>query len=473
MNYDKIQITENEDFFDTWHTKNYYLDYLAVNENEKWNWEPVYENQKNDVHPPLYYLLLRICAMFTINSFTKWTGLALNIIIWVGSCILIYFISEKIMKDKFMALLTCLVSGLTLGALDTTAYIRMYELANFFVLLISFLHLRLYDEEDIKAKKLIPLGISILLGSLTHYYVIVYTALLFIMFVIKYIRKKQYKNLRKYIICFAIAAILSIAIFPHSLSHMFGGYRGEEAKNNLFNLESVFSNLGLYLYIISKNIFAQTAVIVIIAYIILYAIKKKIPNEENLYINLLVIPSIIYFVLISQISSYKELRYMMPIISVLCICAIYFFYQIIKKYVKEKKAKIITTIVFCLIIISPALTNTGLEFTYKKMNNLSQKMESMKEVPALYIFNENNIRFLDDITIFTKLNESYIMKSSNATIENVSSVLKNKKTNNGLIVVYNEGVEPDKIVKQIMERYNYNKKEEVQKLNCGMVLYLK
>ena len=45
-------------------------DYLEVNNNEIYNIKPVYENQKNDVHPPLYYLLLRISATFTINKFT-------------------------------------------------------------------------------------------------------------------------------------------------------------------------------------------------------------------------------------------------------------------------------------------------------------------------------------------------------------------------------------------------------------------
>ena len=152
MNYDKIDITNNEDFYNNWHTKDYYIDYLSINEQEKWDWRPVYENQKNDVHPPLYYLLLRIAASFTINDFTKWTGIILNIIISVFSSILVYLIAEKLFKNQKMALLTCLVTGLTIGALETTAFIRMYELANFFVLLISYLHIRLYSKKEITIK---------------------------------------------------------------------------------------------------------------------------------------------------------------------------------------------------------------------------------------------------------------------------------------------------------------------------------
>lgn len=100
MNYDKIQITENDDFYDNWHTKDYYKDYLSVNSNEVWNLKPVYENQKNDVHPPFFYLLLRIAATFTVDNFTKWTGIILNIVIYIFSSIFIYLISKECLKMK-------------------------------------------------------------------------------------------------------------------------------------------------------------------------------------------------------------------------------------------------------------------------------------------------------------------------------------------------------------------------------------
>ena len=85
MNAERLNITDNPDFSNTWHTNQYYLDYLEVNQEEKNNWLPVYENQKNDVHPPLYYFLLRIANSFTIDNFTKWTGIILNIIFFTFS----------------------------------------------------------------------------------------------------------------------------------------------------------------------------------------------------------------------------------------------------------------------------------------------------------------------------------------------------------------------------------------------------
>ena len=71
-NYDKVEITQNEDFYNNWHNKEYYEDYISISKEEALDLKPVYENQKNDVHPPFYYLLLRIAYSFDLDSFSKW-----------------------------------------------------------------------------------------------------------------------------------------------------------------------------------------------------------------------------------------------------------------------------------------------------------------------------------------------------------------------------------------------------------------
>ena len=48
--YNKIEIQDNADFYNTWHNKQYYEDYLTVNDNEVGKYSQVYENQKNDQH---------------------------------------------------------------------------------------------------------------------------------------------------------------------------------------------------------------------------------------------------------------------------------------------------------------------------------------------------------------------------------------------------------------------------------------
>lgn len=67
-NYERTEILENEEFFNEWHNAGYYEDYLAVDESEQGDFAAVYNNQRDDVHPPLYYLLLRIGMELTPGS---------------------------------------------------------------------------------------------------------------------------------------------------------------------------------------------------------------------------------------------------------------------------------------------------------------------------------------------------------------------------------------------------------------------
>ena len=353
--------------------------------------EAVYENQKNDVHPPFYYLLLKIAASFTIDSFTKWTGIILNIVIFVFSSIFIYLICSRLFKNQILALFATLITGLTIGALDTTAYIRMYELANLFILMITYAHMKIFDKEDLELNDLIFIGTTALLASLTHYYTIMYMFVLFVMFAVKYIKKKQYKNLAKYVATFAIAAGLSLAIFPYSLYHMFGGYRGAGAKSNLFNLDSLFVDAGQCFYILQKGAANNLGLLLILIYIILKQKAKNLEGKDKI-INLIFVPSIIYFLLVAKMSPYKELRYFMPIVSVSTIWLIYTFYILYKNILKEKDAILVTILTFVIVIVSPIVTKTKLDFTFTKMNHLAERIAEKSDLPAMYIINENNLR---------------------------------------------------------------------------------
>ncbi len=150
--YDKISITDNADFYNTWHTNEYYQDYLAVQEKDRGNWGPVYENQKNDVHPPLYYVLLRGVLELAPGEFSKWPGIILNIVIMAGNTIFLYLILCKLLikeeNAKYKALVLAGLAGLTVAGVSTAIYIRMYALLTLMVLLTLFLHLKLCSGWD-------------------------------------------------------------------------------------------------------------------------------------------------------------------------------------------------------------------------------------------------------------------------------------------------------------------------------------
>ena len=553
MNYNKIEITNNSDFYDTWHSKDYYKDYFEIGNDEVSNFKPVYENQKNDVHPPLFYLLLRIASLFTVGNFSKWSGLILNMIIYAFSSVFIFLIAKKLFKNNKKALLTLLFAGLCLGALDMSAYIRMYELANLFVLISTYIHMNLYEKKELEFKDLITVLIVTILSSLTHYYTLIYIGVLFIIFVMKYIKNKKYKNLIKYIATFVIAAGISLAIFPYSLNHIFNGYRGVGATGSFIDFKALKKDIIIYLEILGKNLFGkkEIAISIISLLIILTicsiirqksknyknniniqncknkniliveqntdekdAVKKDENNGQvnkvnanintktntvnfsvkvNKLIKLVLFPMIVYFVLVAKITPYKELRYMMPIISVTMIFIIYITNFVLEKVaencshdshtnINHKKrnsiipstvSSIALVLIFTFTTISPIFTGKHLDFTFKRMNNVAERVEKISDVPALYVFNENNNRFLDDIYLFTKIDNSYIMRLKNANEENIKKVFDGKDIENGILLICNEGYDREAIIKEVKEALGLKNEELIQNLNAGVILHLK
>lgn len=210
MNYKEIDLTKNDDLYDNWHTKEYYEEYLSISSKEALDFTPVYENQKNDVHPPFYYLLLRIAGSFTMDSFSMWTGIILNIIVYVISSIFIYLIANKIFKNKVYGLLLVLINTFSYASIETTIFIRMYALNALNLLMILYLHICCLDKDNLSLKQLIPMAILIIIGSLTHYYYLVFLFVVYVMYMAYNICKKNFGNAIKYTIMMVISAMFHL-----------------------------------------------------------------------------------------------------------------------------------------------------------------------------------------------------------------------------------------------------------------------
>ena len=530
-NYSKVEIQQNEDFYNTWHNKEYYEDYLCVNEDEKNNFSPVYENQKNDVHPPLYYLLLRIAMQFNIGSFSKWPGIILNIIIYLFITLFMYLIIKKLFpeseKNQIKSACLALISSLTLASINNVIYIRMYAFSSLNILITTYLHLKLLDKKGNNYKLLIAIGISALVGSLTHYYYLFYLVMLFIMFVIKYIKEKEYKELAQYAVTMIIAGILSLIIFPYSIEHMFFGYRGQGAISSLLNISEFFIKICQYILIINVYAFNNILFILLLCIlgIIIYKKIKKIKLiEKNKYIKYILYPTIFYFLLVAMSAPWIELRYMMPICSMIFILIMYLLIMLLKNIVKEKTLNIIMILIVLLIFIMPFISNqiidlvVGKRFRNEQENSYSSKQEIVeklksesnipinifsnftdasiddtllfiknfkiepevlysnkhkitemiekeyKNLPALYLFNSNNNRFLDDILLFAKISESFIAKDIECDSQNIKEILADKDISNGILVFINDGQEKDEKIEIIKETLGFEQTTYLQRL---------
>lgn len=538
--YNKIEIQDNDDFYNVWHNKDYYEDYLVVNEGEKFEFSQVYENQKNDVHPPLYYLLLRIAMGFSIGTYSKWPGVIVNIIIYAGITIFMYLIIKKIVDGKSRykekSAILALASSLTLAGLTNAIYIRMYTLSTLNITITTYLHLKLLDKKEKNNMLLIAIAISALVGSLTHYYYLFYLACMFIMFVIKYVKEKEFKMLAKYVLVISIAGIMSLIIFPYSINHMFFGYRGQGTIENLTNISKFFGSIARYLLITNVYGFNNLLFILIITSIGII-IYKKIKNKEvfsikNSSIKYIALPTLIYFILVAISSPFIELRYIMPICGMMFVIVIYYIASILNNMVKEKSLNIIMVIIFLLMDIMPFISNKIIElsvgknfrdekeYLYSSKDEVTKKLKSefklpiemfsnfsdasiantllyiknfriepevlysnkreiveiLKNdlnVPTLYLFNSNNNRFFDDILLFANIDESYIAKNLQCNEENIREILEGKDISKGIVVFINDGQENEELINIITKSINCYEVKYLQRLNACDIYYIK
>lgn len=478
-NYDKVEITNNEDFYNNWHNNNYYEDYISISTEEVKDISPVYENQKNDVHPPFYYLLLRIAYTFNLDSFSKWPGIILNIIIVILSNILIYKILLITTKNGKLSLIICLVVGLIISTYESVTYIRMYALNSLILLFISYLHLINYDKEKLEIKQLILIGIVTLIASLTHYYNVIYIGVLYLIFIIKYIKNKQYKNIIKYTITMIISAILSLIIFPYSINHIFMGYRGQGVLESFTNISKMMNNLGNYIAIVNNDIFnglLWAIAIFLIGTLAYKSIKnKKVTLRlENKKMLAIIIPAIIYFIIVAVSSPYTEIRYIIPISSFILIYVMYLIYIALSKLINDnKKINTICLIISIIMIVFPIIINAKIDNLYLQQKEIVKDIEEKySNIPTIYLFNTNQNRFLDDIYLFTKLNESYIYDINSENKQNIEEILKDKDIQNGLIVFANENFDKEYYLEELKQYNAFEKCEHLKRMNACDIYYI-
>ena len=448
MNYDKISITDDEDFMAGWHDKQYFLDYLEVNSDEVTDLMPVYENQKNDVHPPLFYLLLRIAATFTVDNFTLWTGFIMNMIILAIASVTLFFIAKKLFKSPIYALLVTAVYATSMALMETTIYIRMYALSTLSILLFTYITMKIEENQKdgkIGLKYLILTSLVLLMGGLTHYYFFIYVFGVYVYLLIKHIRRKEYKFLVKYTVTLAISAVAYLLIFPYAINHIFFGYRGIDATDPI-TLQNLIFGIGSYLNEINKAIFNYGLPIYILAVLIIFAVFKirekragvKDGSEErknrNQFILMILIPTLIYFIVVLIQSPYKELRYIMPICPEIILLTIYVTKLALGKYIKEKYLCTGLAVVFAVIVLTPGLTDNKLNFAYEYRKEIVETVEK-NNTPIVCVFDPNANRFMDNMYLYTKADRTYIMNVKDYSVEAAREVLKNENVENGVTLV--------------------------------------
>ncbi len=218
----------------TWVSGQDYVDYITASDTNRFNYASVYYNQRGDVHPPLFYILLHTICSFFPGVFSKWFGIGINMAAILATVCMLYHIGKKHIGGELYALVLSAVYGLSVAGISTGIFIRMYALLTLMTVTSFGIHLSILRDREIKGHKGVLFAVTIL-GFLTHYYYVIFAIFTAIVIGIVFLIHKKWSELLKYIALLAAAACTGLIIWPFAISHVFSGYRGISSLNILMN----------------------------------------------------------------------------------------------------------------------------------------------------------------------------------------------------------------------------------------------
>lgn len=311
--------------------KEVFHDYLVVQEEHRFDYANVWENQRNDNHPPLFYALLHTVCSFFPGTFSKWYCGVLNL---AFALVLILF-AEKLVfqltKNRKLQLALSLGFALSYGILNAASYLRMYFMAMCWCTVLASLALSILEKavERSKAETKGPTvqeawslyfayAVICYLGALTHYYCVAFIILLSVSLLVALFCYKQWVHGELLLASTLLAALGAYWSFPDMVRHVFAGDRGSESLQNLEDTSDYPQRLKYFFHMMDDQLFGGflIALLVLLAVLIVVAVVLHVKVDYVPYAVLL-FPVLGFYLLIGKTAVYETDRYMFPIFALL------------------------------------------------------------------------------------------------------------------------------------------------------------
>lgn len=388
----------------TWQDKEQALKYLTIQKEDTLNFFSVWFNQLEDVHPPLFYFLVHIFSCFTQNHFTKYTIFFLNLFFFIGTLYILYKII-LFFAPKNWANLAVFFYGISMGAISTVMFQRMYMMLTFFTLFYLYYSLKFLKEKNFTKKDFFLWGMSICLGFLTQYYFAIFAVILFLVLAGYFMKKKEYSSLKKMFLVHAIGAFIGILFFPSSIEDIFFSYRGigggsDRTKSTLemllYFLNSILHSFSIPIWFFLLFIFLG------IGYIIWNRKKLNLDFFKEKTIWILIIPIFLVLLIVSKMSPFLgedyTSRYVMFLLPILVITIIYLLSRS-----KNQKIFIGSTLVILFLSGFGLLTEKP-TYLYEKNEKVLALAEEYQEDSFIYIYDNyfTHLSSLPEFLIYQK-----------------------------------------------------------------------
>ena len=371
-------------------------DYLSVKENERFDYKGVWENQAKDVHPPFYYVIIHtICSLFP-GQYSKWFGIAPNIIFMILADIMLFKLAQCLLKNNGIALVAVMAMGVTMLNMNMVIFIRMYAMMAVSVIGIALVFTKYFNR--VKDRKFyIGCYLFAVCGTMTQYYYLIYLFFLCFFMGLHMLFQKKWKEIIKFILVFAIAGISCVVIFHSMIWQIFGGSgRGKEAFAAAKTLKNYGKYLKKYFMILNHNIFGgclRYLMIVLVLLSIGILVKKGgkycLRRIASMPV-LLLATGILYVCVIAKVAPYRTDRYVMPVGWIFVLFTVWYLYKGIRLVFGVTKTGwlnagiLILNMVFMVGCLN--IAKWDYRYTYQNKNEIFDIVEKYKDYSVIYAY---------------------------------------------------------------------------------------
>lgn len=240
----------NDKIYNRWWNGKLFHDYLTVQPDEMFQYDFIWKNMGDDVHPPLYFVLLHTLCSFFPDSFSLWYGFGLNLLIWGCLLLALYRLAKLFLPSELLGQATVLLFAFSLCGLSSVVFIRMYLLQTLLAVLLMYYTCKMIQNNMASYGDLAKICIFSFLGIFTHYSSIVFSFILAACSCSLLLWRKNYALLWRYALMMLCSVAMLFLFFPDAWYALFFSYRGMQAQKfgGIFFSDYVLIKLDLLIY---------------------------------------------------------------------------------------------------------------------------------------------------------------------------------------------------------------------------------
>lgn len=244
-----------------------------------------------DVHPPFYYLILRIWDFIFGNSLFSLRMFSVFFSILIISAV--YLFVKQTFKNKRLAIFSSALIAINCFQIQYAQEARMYTLGAFLIIISSYFLLKALEQKKSSRLWWGLYIVAVIAGIYTHYYIF-FSIAAQALYVVYYLFKHSRQNLKPAVVSYLIIAISYIPwlkIFFKQLGQVQENYW--IPAMNIWSIPCTFYklNTGAGVNVSESTTLLTLMMIIIIATIIYALIKNKTPAKW-LTFSLLIVPFI-------------------------------------------------------------------------------------------------------------------------------------------------------------------------------------